>query len=226
MAALTTPQAIINRARGLWSISSGQYQDEAALEDFNAVHKLVCWRINSEIDEDYFTDFLTSDIAANQNEYALTDTTNSININKVAKVEVKKTATSGYTEFALKDEGSLSRPLEDHNSSANSFYFILDDSAFIYWAPTEGIAGWLRITASLSPTDLAIADTTILLEETYREIIVAWLLPYIYQRKGKLNEKQFAADEFENKLSELIVTLSDRTSTPQEVVTPNLDYYG
>lgn len=223
----TTPQTAINRARRLWYVSAAQYPDATALEDFNIVYKLICNLIITEVDENYFSDFLTSTLIADRNEYQLFDETNNIDINKVQKVSVRYDNTDSFKTIKEVDKNNLTKDLDDYNNEWQApFYFIFDNSIFIYPAATatQNTAEY-KLDVSLTPTDLAIGDTIDMLENPHRHLISEGMLPFVYQARGLLNEKNDAQASFDAKLSDLIFELSDRNSTPKEIVTPNLSYF-
>lgn len=225
----TTPQQVIDRARRLGYISVWQYSDAKALEDFNIVYQALCNLIITEVDEDYFSDFLTAEFVSGQNEYTLTDDTNNIDINRVQKVQVKYADALDLKEATLTDKDQLNHPLSYYNwdwrQENTPFYFIFDDSVFVYPSPDTSITDWYQVDVSLTPTDLEIDTPITMLENTHRNLIAEGMLPYIYQQRGLLNEKNNSEASYQEKLNTLIFNMSDRVSTPQEVETPNLSYY-
>ncbi len=223
--AFTTPQTVINRARRLWYVSAAQYPDATALEDFNIVYKLICNTIISEVDEDYFSDFVTVPFESARNEYQLYD--DNVDINKVQKVEVRYSDTENFKEIKLGDKDWLANSLEEYNDEGTTpFYFVFDNSVFVYPAPTAAqTSAEIRMNVSLTPTDLLIWDNITFLEDAHRSLLADGQLPYIYQSRGLLNEKNDAQASFDAKLTDLIFTLSDRVSTPQEITIPNLSYF-
>jgi len=52
------------------------------------------------------------------------------------------------------------------------------------------------------------------------------MLPYIYQQRGLLNEKNDAKAQFENNIEDYIEIMSERTSKSSETEEPeDLEYY-
>lgn len=224
--AFTTPQAVINRARRLWYVSAAQYPDTTALEDFNIIYKQVCNLIITEVNEDYFSDFVTVDFEVARNEYQLYD--DNIDINKVQKVEIKYANTDNFKEVEIRDKDSLPKSLEEFNAEWTApFYFLFDNSIFVYPYPTAAqTSAEIRLNVSLTPTDLAITDTTLdMLEDAHVSILADGMLPPVYQARGLLNEKNDSQASFNAKLSDLIFALTDRVSTPREIETPDLSYF-
>ena len=51
------------------------------------------------------------------------------------------------------------------------------------------------------------------------------MIPYSYQSRGMINEKNDARNEFLQETQRMISNLSDRIITPLESVMPDLSYY-
>ena len=223
-------QSIINRARRLWYISSNQYTDTEALEDFNIVRKKLGKVINQRVDEDFFFDILTTDLIANQSEYNLFDDTNDIVVDKLQDVYVKYDATAAqHTKATLVDKDSLDKDLNwyaENQPQSNPIYYVADESVFVYPEGTA-VTDWLQYHATLKLNDLLITDEEEAILIDAPELLADGMLPYIYQKRGLLNEKNDAKVSYENSVSEYIELLSDRISTTQEIETPedSLTYY-
>lgn len=227
------PLDVINRARSLWYVAKAQYWDDKALEDLNVVYKMVCMLIIQNVDENYFSDFITTTLIAGQNEYVLEDETNWIKVDKIGDVFVKYSSDWEYIKCERKEKATLSKDLEWYNetqSQLNPFYFIYDKSIFIYPALPAGddnVVKWIKLNAALTPIDLLIdwIEDDILLESAFHYILAEWMLPLIYQRRGLLNEKQAAQNSFDEQLTEMLIRLSDRTNWPTTFEMPNLSYF-
>lgn len=223
-------QSIINRARRLWYISSNQYTDAEALEDFNIVRSKLGKVINQRVDEDFFFDILTTDLIANQSEYNLFDDTNDIVVDKLQDVYVKYDATAAqHTKATLVDKDSLDKDLNwyaENQPQSNPIYYVADESVFVYPEGTA-VTDWLQYHATLKLNDLLITATEEEILIDAPELLADGMLPYIYQKRGLLNEKNDAKVSYENSVSEYIELLSDRISTTQEIEIPedSLTYY-
>lgn len=223
----------INRARSLWYVSLAQYSDEKALEDLNVVYKLICSIIIQNVDENYFNDFIWHSLIAWQNEYILEDESNQIDVNKISDLFVKYSETWEYIKATKVEKFQLDKDLEWYQlntSKSNPFYFVYNNSIFIYPTIETGssdIINWVKLNAALTPIDLILAwdEDSILLEKEYHYILSLWMLPYIFQRRWLLQEKQFAEQDYQNELTNLIIRLSDRTNWMTDFNMPNLSYY-
>ena len=223
---LETPQDVINRARWLWFISAAQYTDAKALEDYNIKRQELSNLIMQNVNENYFSKTIATDLVEGQNKYSLTDDDNEIKINKVEEVFI------AYTEEFEKadkvDQDRLSYDLSYYNENQNEsspFYFLFWDEVRIYPAAKEEVVGWLKMKVSLSPYALAIADVDDLFPSDYMFVIALGMLPIIYQRRGLISESRVAQAEYESAKTDLILLLSDRVSVPSEIVAPNLSEY-
>lgn len=226
---LNTPQQVIDRARSLWYVSSSQYSDAKSLEDYNIVRRELSNLIMQNVDENYFTETILTLWIVWQNEYALTDDINSIDVNKIQTVWIKYEATWEYVEANLINEDRLNKSLEEYEeqqSTTNPFYFISWDSLHIYPSIKDtNVTEWIKVVASLTPYDLAISDTETLFPREHRHVISLGMLPMIYQRKWLIPEADNAMQKYQIAITEMILDLTDRVSTPQEVKIPDLSYY-
>lgn len=223
-------QWIIDRARSLWYVSQAQYSNAKALEDFNTIYKLICSTIMQQINEYYFSDEIVGDYFNDRNEYLLKDDVNGINVNKVNSVWVKYSNDGDFVKAIKKDKSEMKEDHDYYNETTSEiapFYYIYDDSVFIYPKPAEYVVWGLKLDASLTPIDLTIewVESDILLSVEYHYLIAEWMLQYIYQRRGLLNEKNNAKAEFDNSMTDLILLLSDRNSGTTTITPENIDYY-
>jgi len=198
---MNTPQEVINRARKLWGVSAGQYNDAQALQDFNIIYQELSDLIIQDVDERYFSDLITTPLVANQEEYTLTDLPNKVRVNKINK-----------SEADFKNNGK-------YVSISHTF---LENSIFI--SPIPETSTWtLRLNAALTPLELEIADTIEYFPSTQIHRIVEGMLPYIYQIRQLFNEKNDATRAYETTKVEMIFALTNRDSGAQEIIMPNLD---
>ncbi len=223
-------QQIIDRARRLGYVSSNQYNDTQAIEDFNIVRNKL-WKIFVQrINEDYFFDVLTTDLIDSQTEYNLFDEANNIEIDKLQEVYVKYDATATeHTKARVVNKNDLTKDLTwyaDNQPESDPFYYIADESVFLY-PKGNSITGGVKFHATLKLNNLAISATEEEIIIDAPELLAAGLLPFIYQSRGLLNEKNDAKAAYKDSVEEYIELLSDRISSTQEVELPNdtLSYY-
>lgn len=221
---LTTPQTVIDRARSLWYVSSNQYTDAIALEDYNIVRQLLSNYIMSAVNEGFFGDTITTTAVVGQNEYTLTDDTSSVKVNKVNEIWIKYNSGDNYIKATKVDEGTQSSLLSTYNGSP--VFFIKSDSVFIYPAVEDlNVTAWIRMEVDLTPGDLTIAAADTLFPREHKNVIALWMIPLIYQRRGLINEANNAKAVFESSRSDMVMELTDRVGVPENVTFPSLSYY-
>jgi len=210
-----TPQDVINRARSLAYVSSSQYTDTIALEDYNLYRKKIANEIMQKVNEGFFTSSITTPTIIWQNRYSLEDTVNWIKINKIDGVFVN-------WKKAIKIDGENMSEEEKEKQAFPSFYI---KNNYLYLYPTPSEIGELRMEAAITPWELALTDTDTDMPEEARELIALAMIVDVYKRRGLLNEASFAFSSYQNLLSEVIGILTDRVGVPETVTMPNLDFY-
>lgn len=220
---LTTPQTVIDRARSLWYVSSNQYTDTIALEDYNIIRQLLSNYIMSSVNEWFFDDVVKTAAVVWQNEYTLTDDTNNIRINKISDVFIKYKTGEEYQKASKIDQDW---PTDFINYTGLPIYYIEADSVFIYPAIENiDVAEGVKINVSLTPVDLIISAADTLFPREHKNVISLWMIPLIYQRRGMMNESNNAKAIFENAKLDMIGELTDRVNVPETVTFPDLSYY-
>lgn len=224
--ALNTPADIISYARGLWSITTGQYPDEKAIIDFNNVFLRVVELLTQEVDEGYFGNFITSETFENQVETYLYDEVNKIYVNKINRVFIRYSDTDKYIQAKEVNREYLERDEEWYASNQpkeSPIYYVFDNSIFVYPKPDANTTSWLKLDASLLPGEKDLNDT-LEINRAIKFLVAEWLLPYIFKRRLMRNDEAIATEDFEEKLNDTIYSLKERVATPQEIEEPNLDH--
>lgn len=216
-------QEIINRARRLTYTNTAQYPDNVAIEDFNIIYKQVCNSLTQEVNEDFFWDSFTTNAVLWQSEYVLWN-----DMFKIKDVSVKYKDT--YIPVFNQETINLPYDIEyykTNQSTNNPFYTINDNSIFIYPSPIENVVDWIKVEAIMKPISLTISspESSLLLPNEYHYIISEWLKQFMFQARGKLEEKNDAINDYKNKMRDMVFELNDRNNTPTERLLPNLDYY-
>lgn len=216
-----TTQEIINRARRLCYTNSVQYNDTQALEDLNIIYNDICNSIIQEVNEWFFWDIFKTDTVVWQSEYTFPN-----NVLKVEEIYINYW--DWYVKAINKELISLTKDAwyyEEYESKTSPFYEIKDWSIFIYPTATEITTDWVKMRAIITPVDVTISDTVVIPTE-YHYIISEWMKQFIYQSRGKTNEKNDAELEYKNKKEDMLFQLTDRRNTPTNWLLPNLSYYG
>ena len=128
-------QNVVDRARSLSYVSSSQYADATAIDDFNIVYKELVSSVAQYVDEEFFYDILTATSVINQSEYTLDS-----QVNKVENVYIQYTNVTGDTfkkarSINKDDRKEAPAYYETNQSFDDPTYYISDNSLFIHPAP-------------------------------------------------------------------------------------------
>lgn len=222
---MATWQQLIDRARRLWYVDIYQYTDAQAEEDMNIVQEDIANTIITEVWEDFFWDIFTTDLVQNQNEYTLPS-----NMYKLNWVSILwSSASTEYTKLDTKYPYTEARDISTYENTWDKFYYIADWSVFIYPKPTENIVWWLKLywIKEINNITKTSAETDILnwrIPTKFHYLIAHWMLEYIYQQRGMLNEANVARNKYLAERSKLVEYLWDRLDVILVWSNPNLDY--
>lgn len=185
---MSTPaQAILNvRGRTISTVSN--YPDAVALMHYNYAYQDVTGDIQL-LDEEYFFDVWLSSTVIWQIEYAI----NQIgirDINQLERVELKYTTDQQYfTTLRRENPDNLpySKDYYTKWSKADPFYYIQDNSIWVFPAVEVSVTNWLRVEAIVQPPDLLTSDTIdkVLIPKRIQRIIEDWMMSYAYEYLGK-----------------------------------------
>ena len=191
--------AIIEKSRIQTSTNVTQKSDAKMLADLNTVYKDVFSRLAVK-SKKYARDLFTTDLVKDQSEYILpirwaTDA----GIKRVLKVEVLDK--DGYIDYPIFDTSVRI----DDEWDGKPYCINRDWSIFLYPAPKEDKAGWLRIQGQYMPIDLLLTSLSadIKLPVEYHNILLLWLNMYCFGDKQMVEKKQESMQEYEVALSRL-----------------------
>jgi len=234
---MTTSQ-IISRSRRLWSVDNSQYSDANALEDLNVVYHDLENDIVTKVRADFFWDFFKTDLVANQSEYVLPTLIWYwwTRFEKWDWVSVKYNNTDWWIKARRVNQNWLEKDDSyyiKNQSQADPFYFIKDDSLFLFPAPkTSEIASlkleWIKWLEDLTLTSTESEVFNNKIPKKFHTIISMWMLEYIYQSRWMINKADNARIAYEWirwdwwKKAKVIKQLQDRDYTPIAIEDPNL----
>lgn len=233
---MATLQKWIDRAMR-WEVDSTQYLPATAIEDANIVIHQIEDYITSAIWEGFFWDILTvTTTAIWQSEYRIpVISTGLFNWTpKVESISVKYTASWDFTKARCVDRETLDYDLAYYETSQSPwvpFFFVADDSVFIYPAPLEAVTWWIKFYGIKSLADVVATTTEADLfggkiPFKYYYLISDWMMQYIYKNRGKEVEATNARREFEQELlPKLVERLWNRKVWISVRWTPNLNIY-
>jgi len=225
---------IIAKARRQCHTNATSYTDSDGIIDLNDVYQDIIWDIVTYVDEDYFWDRANVTTAIWQEEYLIKEIWTwaaARRIMQVNKLFVKYNATDTYyTKVKRINPVTLEKDLayyKDNQNTANPFYYIQDDSIFIYPAPKSVVTSWLQIYVIAEPAvlDINSLEWDILVPKRFHDVVVAWLKQYIYGQFKQLNEKNDAYNEYVSKKKLMLKQLSARDQWEILITEPNLIKY-
>lgn len=227
-------QQIIDRALRLSHTNVANYTTAQAVEDLNLVYQDVVDRIVCVSKWDYFWDIWTTDTVIGQSEYVsekLGISPNDLDIKKINKVWIKYSSTDEFFTRALYQNPWVLEKHPDYyktnQSKTNPFFYIQDNSFFIYPSPTEVLVWGIEIFVIHKPAD--IDETTIEwdieIPAQFHKVMADGLKMYIYQSQGKLNESQVAEWDYERGIANMVAFIKQRYNQPVKKTMSNLDTY-
>jgi hypothetical protein len=195
-----TWQEMIDFARTIsWWLSTSQLPTATAIKYANiGYHKVKREIIN--LKEDFFWDILkVDDTVVNQNEYTIPAwlTGNYKDVSKTMAVSIKYSDTTDYIKCDKQYQYQLTEDLDYYKTTqwqTNPFFFIADNSYFIFPTPTVAVSEWIKIywiknliDITESTTEVNIFDWKIPTEYHY---IVPLYIRYMYYMSRWVDFKQ------------------------------------
>ena len=225
---------IVDRALRLTHTNTLDYNDVQAMEDVNFAYQELVDDIENGVDEYFFWDLWLTDTVVDQSEYVVEKlwiAPDDLDIRKINKFLIKySTNDTFYTLARFLNPSSLTRDTEWYKvnqPSSDPFWYIQDNSIFIYPAPTTVVTEGIKLECIHAPADLTISSTSddIEIPTQFHKVISTGLKQYIYQSQGKLNEQQLAIQDFEREKAKMVSFLKERYDEPVVSVMPNLTIY-
>lgn len=227
-------QQIIDRAIRLSHTDSDNYTNTMALEDLNLAYQELVDEIVSITKGDYFWDTGKTTTAIWQSEYVaekLGLEPNDLDIKKINKVFIKYTDGQEYPTQLKYVAPTLLEAHPDYykdtQPTTDPFFYIQDNSIFIYPAPTEVVNWWLELFVIHKPADLAIdwEEADIEIPTQFHKVLSDKLMVYIYESQNKINESQVALQNYDRGIDKMTTFMKARYNNPVNKVITNLDSY-
>lgn len=213
------------------STNSTNLPDATLLTITNVTYRDLINIITSRVNEDFFYEEWTWDLADWQREYTLPVRTSSIAwLKKVTSVWIKYSATEDY--FRMNEPTKFSNLTKDATyyeenlSTSTPFFTVADKSLFFYPTPTDDVTDGFIIYGISDPIDLVDWDTSsdIKIPVDYHHIIVLGNEYRIYKSRKMTAEKNDALIEYKNEIEKMVTELSDRIIKPLESTLPYLTH--
>lgn len=225
---MTVDQIIALAYSDTWT-TSNQIASSVLIDWVNIAYHDLVETIKNEVDPDFFYDYWTTDIVANQNEYVLQVwDNNDVGIDKVTQVGVKYATTD--TQFQLlsyKDSSSfdyMPEWYETNQPTSSWFYTAKDRSIFIYPTPTVNVTNWLRLHGIYTPIDLVEwgAEATIKFARQYHEGIALWARRRVYARRAMPDMEIDSINKFNEFKQGMVKSLRRQIAQPLNRQIPSL----
>lgn len=225
---------IVNRGLRLTHTNTLDYNDTQAMEDVNLVYQELVDAIENEVDEYFFWDIWLTSTVVDQSEYVVEKlgvSPDDLDIRKINKFLIKYSSSDTfYTLARFLNPQSLTHDTEWYKvnqPASDPFWYIQDNSIFIYPAPSSVVTDWIKLECVHAPADLTITSTEADIEipVQFHKVISTGLKNYIYQSQGKLNEQQVAIQDFDNEKEKMVSYLKERYDEAVESVMPDLTIY-
>lgn len=217
-------QQIINRALRLTHTNVNDYNSTQSVEDLNLVYQDMVDEIVVVTKWDYFWDTGITNTVVNQSEYVaekLGIAPDDLDIKKINKVFVKYSSTDEYPmRLTYQNPWVLEKHpdwYKKNQPKSEAFFYIQDESIFIYPAPTEAIVWGLELFVIHKPADLTInsTETDIEIQPQFHKVMADGLKGYIYQAQGKLNEAQVAEQNYDRGVQNMTAFMKQRYNQPR-----------
>ncbi len=225
---------IYNKALRQTNTSWDDYTTDFADIDLDYRYQELVDVIVSVTKGDYFWDLWVTDTVVWQSEYIaekLGIAPDDLDIKKINKVFVKYTADQEkFTKVTYQNPWVLQEHpdyYKTNQSVVNPFFYIQDNSIFLYPAPTEIVTGGLELFVIHKPAAIstASAESDIEIPIQFTNLLVVWLRIDIYLSEWKENEAQIAQQKYDKWIKDMTAFMKQRYNQPkakQNIVPDNM----
>lgn len=226
--------AIYNRSLRLSHTNANDYTTAQATEDMELRHQDLVDRIVVVTKGDYFWDTWISDTVIGQSEYVadkLWISPDDLDIKKINKVFIKYNDWDAYyTPVRFQNPATLDEHPDyysDNQPTVDPFFYIQDESIFIYPAPSAAITGGLQLYCIHKPTAITTSSTEASIEipTQFHKLIVLGLVADVYYSQGKINEANDAEAKYEAGILDMVAFMKQRYNQPKKKTQSGLDFY-
>ena len=226
---MPTPSQAIANVRTRTHSNTQSYSDTIGIIHYNWSYQDVTGDIQL-LDEEYFFDYGIWDTVIDQTEYQVkqlvSPTYGTVDITQVKNVLVKYTADQvNFINVREVHKESLEYGTDYYatrQSETDPFYYIQDNSIFLYPAPTEAVTGGIKVECIIQPPDLLTEDTIdkVFVPKRIQRIIEEWMMPFAYEYLGKENMIVWAVNMYDKRKKEALAHIKNRSDGIVNVVAP------
>lgn len=225
---------IYNRGLKFAHTNALDYSTTLASEDMELRHQDLVDRIVSVTKGDYFWDLWQTNTVVNQSEYGadkLGISPDDLDIKKINKVFVKYKSTDA---FPARLSYVSPNTLEYHpdwykvnQTKENAFFYILDESIFIFPAPTEAIVWALELFVIHKPAaiDTDTTEDNIEIPSQFHRLISLGLAADILYSQWDMNWGQLMESKYEQWIQDMISFMKARYNQPKKRTFTDLERF-
>ena len=225
---------IYNRALSQTHTNAVDYTTTEADIDIDIRYQELIDEVVSVSKWDYFWDTWVTNTVIWQSEYVaekLGISPNDLDIKKINKVWIKYTSTQSKFTRAVYQNPWVLEEHPDYYSvnqpTVEPFFYIQDNSIFLFPAPTEVVTWGLELFVIHKPVAIttATAEDIIELPVQFHKLISDWLRIDIFLWQGKENEAQAAQARYDSWIRDMVAVMKQRYNQPkikQNIVPDNM----
>ena len=223
---------IYNRALTQTHTNSADYSTTEADIDIDLRYQEIIDEIVSVTKWDYFWDIWKTNTVIWQSEYLaekLGIAPDDLDIKKINKVFIKYSSTDeNYKRATYQNPWVLEEHPDYYKEKASKtepFFYIQDNSFFVYPAPTEAVTWGIEIFVIHKPAAITTSTTesNIEIPTQFHKLISDGLRIDIFLSQGKENEAQLAQQRYDNWITSMIEVMKQRYNQPikKQNIVPN-----
>ncbi len=214
---------IYNRALRQTHTNAADYSTTIADIDLELRYQELVDEIVSVTEWDYFWDKWVTNTVIWQSEYVaekLGIAPNDLDIKKINKVFIKYTATqTDFTRVVYQNPGVLEEHPDYYATKQTTdapFFYIQDNSIFVYPAPTEIVAGGLELFVIHKPAaiDTTSTEGDIEIPTQFHKLISDGLRIDIFLGQGKEVDAQNAQVRYDSGIEDMVSVMKKRYNQP------------
>lgn len=225
---------IYERALRQTHTNEDDYTTTEANDDIDLRYQELVDEIVSVTKWDYFWDKWDTDTVIGQSEYVaekLGIAPDDLDIKTINKVFIKYDSTQEYyTRARYQNPGTLSQHpdyYKDKQPMVDPFFYIQDNSFFIYPAPTETITDGIEIFVIHKPAAIttSTSEDNIEIPTQFHKLISDGLRIDIYLSQGLENDALQAQQTYDLWIRNMVSIMKQRYNQPLQKTNTNLNKY-
>lgn len=215
--------SILDLARDQTGTNSTQITNTMAIKYLNRIYRELVSEV-SESNTYYFWQEFYTDLVSWQSIYSIPT-----NADKIFNVYIQYDSTQSFIKAqssAYINQNDDPEKLKTSISQWQCIYIIENTTFSIYPAPIAWITNWLKIQATIIPSDLTVwgTESDIKFKPRYHDILWIWMKQYIYGNRQLLDKRNDAIWEYERAKAKFLQNILPRDLSFEQWVMPDLDF--